>query len=139
MIERVLAAVKSLRCPFSLDEYDLHKMTCEALALAGISCAHEAVIGKRCRIDILCGEIGIELKRGKPTKSVLVKQLTRYAETGKLRHLIVLSEQTVAVPGEICGVQSVDQIAVTGLDYDIVYQISFVRIAFCHILFKHKC
>jgi len=105
MIERVLAAVKSLRCPFSLDEYDLHKMTCEALALAGISCAHEAVIGKRCRIDILCGEIGIELKRGKPTKSVLVKQLTRYAETGKLRHLIVLSEQTVAVPGEICGVQ----------------------------------
>ena len=105
MIERVLKAIEGLRCPFALDEYDLHQMTCEALALAGISCTHEAVLGKRCRIDILCGEIGIELKRGKPTKATLIKQLKRYAETGKLRHLIVVSEQTVELPGEIGGVQ----------------------------------
>ena len=101
MIDRVLEAVRGLRCPYALDEYDLHKMTCEALALAGISAVHEAGIGKRCRIDILCGDIGIELKRGKPTKSVLIKQLTRYAETGKLSHLVVISEQTVALPQEI--------------------------------------
>ncbi|MBR5231980.1 MAG: DEAD/DEAH box helicase [Clostridia bacterium] len=105
MIDRVLEALKTLRCPFSPDEYDLHKAACEALAFAGISCTHEAVIGKRCRIDILCGDIGLELKRGKPTKAVLVKQLTRYAETGRLKHLIVVSEQNVALPENIAGVQ----------------------------------
>ena len=104
MIGRVLEALQTLRCPFSLDEYDLHKAACEALALAGISCVHEAVLGKRCRIDILCGDIGIELKRGKPTKSSLEKQLTRYAQTGRLKHLIVVSEQRVALPEEIAGV-----------------------------------
>ena len=105
MIKRVLTAIKGLRCPFALDEYDLHKMTCEALALAGISCVHEAVLGKRCRIDILCGDIGIELKRGKPTKKALIKQLTRYAQTGKVQQLIVVSEMSVELPEEIEGVR----------------------------------
>ncbi len=105
MIDRVLEAVRGLRCPYALDEYDLHQMTREALAMAGISCAHEAVLGARCRIDMLCGDIGIELKRGKPTKSTLLKQLTRYAETGKLRHLVVISELSVDLPQEILGVK----------------------------------
>jgi len=105
MVGRILETLRTLRCPFSLDEYDLHMAACQALALAGISCSHEAVLGKRCRIDILCGEVGIELKRGKPTKSVLLKQLTRYAETGKIRHLIVVSEQSVTLPEKIEDVQ----------------------------------
>jgi len=104
MINRVLQAIKALRAPVLLDEYDLHRMTCQALAMAGLVCEHEKSLGPRCRIDILCGDIGIELKRGKPTKAALVKQLTRYAQTGKLRHIVVVSEHAVDVPESIAGI-----------------------------------
>ena len=104
MLNRVLEALRAVRAPLATDEYDLHQLARQALAQHGVLCTHEAVLAPRCRIDILCGDVGIEIKRGKPTRNVLVKQLRRYADTGKLRAIVVLSEQSVDLPGEIDGV-----------------------------------
>ena len=102
--ERVEAALRNIRAPLATDEYDLHLLAREALARGGIPCVHEAVLGPRCRIDILCGRVGVEIKRGKPTRSVLARQLLRYAQTGQLDALIVLSEQGVDLPPSLEGV-----------------------------------
>ncbi len=104
MLQRILSSLEQIRAPLALDEYDLHALACEALARAGIPCEHEAVLGPRCRIDVRCGTVGIEIKRGRPTRSVLLRQLTRYAQSGALEHIVVLSEQSVALPDTLLGV-----------------------------------
>ena len=104
MLEQVLTALKSIRAPVATDEYDLHQLACQALAQAGIGCVHEAQLAPRCRIDVLCGRVGIEIKRGRPTASALTRQLTRYAQSGALDALVVLSEQSVSLPEQIAGV-----------------------------------
>ena len=104
VLNKVLAALRSIRAPVATDEYDLHRITQEALARNGLAAVHEALLGPRCRIDLLVERVGIEIKRGKPTRSTLVRQLKRYADTGALDAIVVLSEYTVGLPDRISGV-----------------------------------
>ncbi|MBQ9197963.1 MAG: DEAD/DEAH box helicase [Clostridia bacterium] len=104
MLERIMEALRSIRAPLATDEYDLHLLARQALAQHAIPCVHEAVLASRCRIDILCDRVGIEIKRGKPTRAALIRQLTRYAQTGKMDAVIVLSEQSVDLPETIAGI-----------------------------------
>ena len=104
MLDRIMDALRTIRAPLATDEYDLHQLAREALARQGIVCEHEAVLASRCRIDILCGRIGIEIKRGKPTRSALARQLLRYVQTGALDAVIVVSELSVDLPEKLEGV-----------------------------------
>ena len=103
--EQVLAALAAIRAPQTQDEYDLHGLTARALQEADIDFLHEAPLAPRCRIDFLCGDVGIEIKRGRPEKTPVENQLRRYAETGRLSALILLSEKTLpSLPGFVSGV-----------------------------------
>ena len=103
--EKVLAALAAIRAPQARDEYDLHGLTADALQRADIPFRHEAPLAPRCRVDFLCGTVGIEIKRGRPDKTPVEKQLRRYAETGKLTALILLSEKILpSLPGFVCGI-----------------------------------
>ena len=102
--ETVLAALAAVRAPQAQDEYDLHGLVAEALQQAEIEFRHEAPLAPRCRIDFLCGDVGIEIKRGRPEKTPVEKQLRRYAQTGRLSALILLSEKTNQAPGFVAGV-----------------------------------
>ena len=103
--EQVLLALTAIRAPQTQDEYDLHGLTADALQRADIEFRHEAPLASRCRIDFLCGTVGIEIKRGRPDRLAVEKQLRRYADTGKLTALILLSEKTVAsLPGFLGGI-----------------------------------
>ena len=103
--ETVLSALSAIRAPQAQDEYDLHGLTADALQRADIPFLHEAPLAPRCRIDFLCGTVGIEIKRGKPDRIPVEKQLRRYAETGRLTALILLSEKTLpSLPGFVCGI-----------------------------------
>ena len=97
-------ALRTIRAPLAQGEYDLHALVAEALGGAGLAFRHEAVLGPRCRIDFLCGGVGIEVKRGKPERARLTAQLRRYAATGALTGLIVVSESYVRVPPSLDGV-----------------------------------
>lgn len=103
-LETVWDALQQLRTPPSKDEYDLHGLVAEALQNAEIPFLHEAPLASRCRIDFLCEDIGIELKRGTPSAKAVKQQLTRYAESGKVSALILVTEKNLSLPDNLRGI-----------------------------------
>ena len=65
--------------------------------------AHEARLGPRCRIDVLAGRIGIEIKKKRPERGRLLEQLTRYAACEQVRALVVVAPHGVQLPRSIGG------------------------------------
>ena len=104
MPDMVLQALKTIRAPLPRDEYDLHGLVAGALQAGGISFSHEVPLASRCRIDFLCGDVGIEIKRGRPDREKTLGQLRRYAKTGRLRVLVLVSEKGIDLPEEMDGV-----------------------------------
>ncbi len=101
--ERVHAALTELRAPLQQGEYDLHRLVMDALAARDIPFEHEVKLAPRCRIDLMCGGVGVEIKRGKPDARSILAQLTRYAACEQVEALILVTERTVAVPRTLCG------------------------------------
>ena len=102
-MDEICEALQNLRAPLEKDEYDLHRRVIEALAAAGLSCRHEVKLGPRCRIDLMCGTVGIELKRGHPPRARLLEQLRRYAGCEGVTGLIVVCERHADIPRTIGG------------------------------------
>lgn len=102
-MERVYEALQRLRAPIQQGEYDLHRLVMAALEEAGIPYLHEYVLGPRCRIDLMCGGVGIEVKRGRPERGRLIAQLSRYAAFPEIRGLIVVAERSVSLPRTLGG------------------------------------
>ena len=102
-MDAVYEALTALRAPLQQGEYDLHRLVMNALENAGIPYAHEVKLGPRCRIDLMCGRVGIEVKRGKPEPRRIIQQLSRYAACEGVDGLILVAERTVAVPHTLSG------------------------------------
>lgn len=102
-MEEILSALRCLRAPIQQGEYDLHRLVMDTLAARGIPVQHEVPLGPRCRIDLMCGGVGIEIKRGKPARARLVEQLTRYARCQQITALVLVAERSVELPRQICG------------------------------------
>lgn len=101
--DAILAAISSLRLSPAIEEYALHDAIAAALAQNGIAYTHEARLAPRCRIDFLCGGVGIEVKRGKPAHSALMAQLSRYCACEQVEALILVVERTANLPRTCCG------------------------------------
>ena len=78
-LDAVLGALQSIRCGAACTEEELHAQVLGALSAAGLSPRHEVRLGPRCRIDVMCGSIGIEIKKSRPQRAALLRQLARYA------------------------------------------------------------
>ena len=102
-MEKILAALSAIRVPAQPEEYEIHAEIARALDAAGIAYIHECGLGPRRRIDFLCGDIGIEAKKGKPDGARLRAQLSRYLEDGRLRAAVVVLQRPCALPERICG------------------------------------
>ena len=102
-IECVLSALKTIRCGASCSEEELHVMAADAFALAGISAQHEARLAPRCRIDFLCGNVGVEIKKSRPERGKLMAQLMRYAGCEQVEALVVVAPRGVNLPKTIGG------------------------------------
>ena len=102
-MDRVLSILMTLRIRPQLGEYDLHELTLLALTAQGLSVKHEARLAPGCRVDMLCEGVAIEIKRGKPDRQALIRQLSRYAECPEVRGLIALTERSVDLPAMLCG------------------------------------
>ena len=103
MADEVLEALRAMRPPFALYEADIHRLVEQRLIACGLPYQHEVSLGKGCRIDYVVGMVGVEIKKGKPQKASLTKQLTRYAASETIESLIVLSWQSVSLPRLIAG------------------------------------
>ena len=98
-----MQAISALRAPLQQGEYDLHRLVMDALDAADIPWAHEVKLGPCCRIDLMCGGVGIEIKRGKVEKARILAQLRKYADCEQVQGLILVTEKTVPLPHTICG------------------------------------
>ena len=99
----VADALSSVRVPAQPEEYDIHAAVAEALAGAGLDYIHEYRLGPRCRIDFAVGRVGIEVKKGRPAASPLVKQLRRYLESDALDAVVVVMQRGITLPERIAG------------------------------------
>ncbi|MGI5884678.1 MAG: hypothetical protein ACOX83_06935 [Candidatus Spyradocola sp.] len=100
----VLAALRALRVPLSMDEFELQARVAAALAEAGVDFAKEARLAPRCRADFLCrGGVLVEVKRGLVRRPQLLRQLARYAALPEVASLIVVTERTVDLPRRVGG------------------------------------
>ena len=75
----------------------------DALDAAGIAYEHEVPLAPRCRIDLMCGGVGIEIKRGQPERQRIRAQLQRYAACARVEGLILVTEKTVDLPPTMAG------------------------------------
>jgi len=102
-MERIIEAISALRAPLQQGEYDLHRLVMDALDAAALPWEHEVKLAPRCRIDLMCGSVGIEIKRGKVERARILEQLRKYAECPQVQGLILVTEKTVPVPHAIGG------------------------------------
>lgn len=102
-VQTVLGALHALRVSPGVSEMEIHAHIAQGLQSAGISCVHEARLASRCRIDFLAGDIGIEVKCGKPSRCALIAQLGRYAACPQIQALIVVVERSANLPQKVGG------------------------------------
>ena len=102
-MERIIEAISQLRAPLQQGEYDLHRLVMDALDAAALPWEHEVRLAPRCRIDLMCGGVGIEIKRGAVDKARILEQLRRYAACERVEGLILVTEKTAPVPHAING------------------------------------
>lgn len=74
-------------------EYVMQSQLARAFANAGIDAKREFALTEHDRPDFLIGDIAIECKV-KGTPSEIYRQLCRYAMTGKIRGLILITART---------------------------------------------
>ena len=102
-IVRVCDALSALRTPATPGEYDIHGQVAAALADAGLEYAHEYRLAPRCRIDFAVGRVGIEVKKGRPVVSELLRQLRRYLASDELDAVVVVMQRAAPLPEVIGG------------------------------------
>ena len=99
----VIRALETVRVPVTESEYQIHTLIAAALSGGGFSVRHEVRIAPRCRIDfVAAGNIGIEVKRGKPDRASLIRQCGRYLSSDEIEALIVVVDTRVSLPDRIC-------------------------------------
>lgn len=101
--ERVREALLSVRCPAVCAESELHALIARALASQGLEVRHEVRLAPRCRIDFLVGSVGIEVKKSRPERAALLRQLARYAACEQVGSLLVVAPRGVSLPQTVGG------------------------------------
>lgn len=102
-LERVRMALGQVRCPPVCTESELHSLIAQALVPAGLDVRHEVRLAPRCRIDFLVGTVGVEVKKSRPERGALLRQLARYAACEQVKSLLVVAPRGVNLPREVGG------------------------------------
>lgn len=100
-LEQVLGALHELRAPLALSEQELHGQIARVFSQKGIPFSHEHRLMPRCRVDFLCGAIAVEVKRGRPNRTTLLRQAGRYLESPQVAAIILVCEQGLDLPDTI--------------------------------------
>lgn len=100
-VRTLLEALERIRMGPQPEEYEIHAAVAAALEEAGLAYTHECKLAPRCRIDFLCGSVGIEIKKGRPDSSRLKQQLARYLASDRLSCMVVVLQKPCALPASI--------------------------------------
>lgn len=83
------------------DEYELQHKIAEQLIKAGIPFKKEYVLGPRNRVDFMIDGCIIEVKKGKPNKQQVIRQLERYTGFSEVTSVILVVETSLDIPREV--------------------------------------
>lgn len=95
-LAEVVAPLRCRRFSYSAED-QLQQGVAEALAEAGLDAVREVQLGAAGRIDLMAGRIGIEVKVAGPPGAV-VRQLGRYARSGRLDGLVLVTSRILHRP-----------------------------------------
>ena len=102
-MDAVYHALLEVRAPLQQGEYDLPRLVMDTLSRQGVPFAPEVSLAPRCRIDLMCGGVGVEIKRGRVERAKVLRQLTRYAACEQVAGLSLVTEKSLGLPREIGG------------------------------------
>lgn len=103
-IKEILSALGRIRIGVTNSEFEIQQLIDEVLDEQGISYTKEYKLAPRNRIDFFIDSgIGIEVKRGKPNKTQVVRQLERYTSFDEIRAVILVVDRNVSIPDKIKG------------------------------------
>lgn len=102
-VRRILEALASIRISAQPEEFEIHAAIEQALERAGIEFVHECRLSPGRRIDFLCGQIGIEVKKSRPVAARLKQQIERYMESEMVSAMIVVLQKPCSLPDKIGG------------------------------------
>lgn len=119
----IINALRHVRPQPGISEAQLHAQIMLQFEKFGLTYTHEVVLARGCRIDFLVSldgmRIGVEVKRGKPSRAAVARQLERYAETSTLDAVILCMDRAVlpvndeiAIPYELVSFNAARGIAV---------------------------
>lgn len=100
---RVADVIQANRYTYSR-EADLQQGIAVALAAVGLPAVREVRLSGRDVIDVMCGDVGVEVKvAGRPAP--VARQLLRYAEHPQVAALVLVTTRSTlrAVPRELAG------------------------------------
>lgn len=99
MMDKVIQALSTIRVGKIIDEYALQSRMAKAFDQAGIAYEKERQLGRGSRVDFLAsGGIAVEAKKGKPNRTRLEQQISRYAEFGEVKAVVIVVETSLGIP-----------------------------------------
>lgn len=102
--EQTVQALKTLRLHVVKEEHYIHEQIKKTLTEHGLEYTHEYYLGPRNRVDFLTqGGTAVEVKKGRPNKTSLLKQIERYLSFDNVHSLVVIVEKGMDFPEEVNG------------------------------------
>jgi hypothetical protein len=98
-VEEVLSAIKQLRVGKIYEEYELQAAIANVFDKHEIAYIKECRLGPGSRVDFLTQSgAAVEVKKGKPNRTRLIKQINRYAEYPEVKAVVIVVETSLRIP-----------------------------------------
>ncbi len=104
-MQQIIDVLKTLRINPINEEYDLQAEIEKLFIDSEIRYEREYMLGPHNRVDFMTFKdcIAVEVKKGKPNKAGVIKQLLRYAEFDLVNGIILVVEKNMDVPKTLNG------------------------------------
>jgi hypothetical protein len=103
-LEKIASILRNLRVHVVKEEVHIHNDIKVLFDNNNIKYSYEHKLGRGNRIDFLVENgVGVEVKKGKPNRTQVIKQLNRYLEFEDVKEIILVIERSMDIPEEIKG------------------------------------
>ena len=95
-------ALSHIRIKRTMDEIEIQREVELQFRSHKIPYDREVRLAPRCRLDFLVDSIAVEVKKRRPAKARLVRQIEKYASLPNIKGVIIVLERHIDIPEIIC-------------------------------------
>ena len=92
-----MSALHTIRLNAIIEETDIHDAIIKEFQKKNICFQHEHKLGKGRRVDFFCNGVVIEVKKLRPQKDRLIKQINRYLEVSGVTAVIIVLQKSIDI------------------------------------------